>query len=55
MKLRIEFDCDNAAFGEDPEEECQQLLRKIVTQLDYTASGPIIDSNGNRVGEWSLR
>lgn len=43
----------NAAFSEDPEGELIQILQQIILKLEAgnTACG-ILDSNGNRVGEW---
>ena len=62
--MRIEFSTDNAAFC-DPEtgehdnyylrHECAHILYEIKEKvlMKYT-SGVILDSNGNKIGEWSL-
>lgn len=55
MKLRIEINMDNAAFGEDAYEcgtEAARILRKLADKLEGPGSGDITlyDSNGNPVG-----
>lgn len=55
MELRIAFDTGNAAFddGNGPAESAR-ILRKIAGRLEAGhESGGIMDSNGNRIGEWS--
>lgn len=44
----------NAAF-EEPHLELATILKKVVGKLEYGEScGIIHDTNGNRVGEWSI-
>jgi hypothetical protein len=56
--LQVKIETDNAAFtdSEDSEgEECARILRTIAKQLqEGFTSGVCIDSNGNRVGFWTL-
>lgn len=53
MGMRIEYETENAAF-EDPSEH-ESVLRRILSGIEYGAtSGRVMDSNGNKVGEWSL-
>ena len=58
--MKIEFSTDNDAFrcGDDNvylQDECVHILHKIAQKIagDQT-SGPILDINGNKIGEWSL-
>lgn len=56
MKMKIEFETDNAAFddGNGPT-ECARILEKIARRVGQGAEeGGIMDSNGNRVGSWSV-
>ena len=51
-QFTLAIDTTNDAFI-DPT-EVSHLLRKVAKSIDNDAvSGSIIDSNGNRVGEWS--
>lgn len=65
--FKIEIKTDGAAFHcEDPEEnpaldrevlrqEVSRILVKIATNIGYGGNGgPVMDLNGNKVGEWSL-
>ena len=54
MKLKIEFDCDNAAF-DDLGTEVARILTVVAdkAQAGYQY-GVCADINGNRVGEWEL-
>jgi hypothetical protein len=52
---------DNAAFDPEPEPELAHLLRSIADRIEYGSdhgnlaeSRPIYDSNGNRVGQFTL-
>lgn len=63
--MKIKFSTDGAAFKSEYEddsfndhttrEECMRILIKITNDVaagkDY---GPIMDINGNKIGEWSL-
>lgn len=59
MKFTLAFDCDNAAFGDDPRPEVARILGVIARQAsNYVVEchpAIIRDVNGNRVGEWSFR
>jgi hypothetical protein len=58
MKLKIEINMDNEAFGEDAEsraEEVKTILRRLASAVAYdgvhmAARIPLYDSNGNKVG-----
>lgn len=52
--LTIQFDTDNAAFGDEPEWETARLLREVATRLETSNDyeGPIRDANGNTVGTY---
>src|SRR5688572_12087910 len=56
-ELKIEFDTGNAAFddGNGPE-ECARILRNIADRMRFRGDtdGGIMDSNGNRIGSWSV-
>jgi hypothetical protein len=55
MKFRIEFDCDSAAFGDAPAIETSLILNKIALRLEQNYMlGPVLDSNGNTVGQWGF-
>lgn len=62
MKIKIEIECDNAAFEDNGMgAEVGRILRKIGAELDaviangYGQDGlPLRDSNGNVVGEYRL-
>lgn len=52
----LSFDLGNAAFedGNAPE-ECARILRIVAGKVSSGQDcGPVWDSNGNRVGEWSV-
>ena len=58
MKLKIEFDTDNAAFNDqdDPGLEIRRILLAISFDItDVNTSGPVRDSNGNTIGAWSWK
>ena len=52
MYVSIEFNTDNAAFADDPD-EVGRILRALANQIDPDNSGVVVDINGNAVGEWS--
>jgi len=58
MKLTIEIDCDNAAFGENFRDTCDEAKWIISRFLEGQRHGaamkgvtPLSDRNGNRVGK----
>lgn len=55
MKFKCEIDMNNAAFEDNPNFELSRILRSIAqeTVCDCT-SGTIRDSNGNKVGGYSI-
>lgn len=59
MKFKIEFDCDNAAFGEYAVDEISRILAmvkyRIETKNNIVDEFPIYDINGNKVGSCSLK
>ena len=54
--FRMEFNTDNAAFGENAFErrnETVRILENIVTKiLCLHTDGSILDHNGNVIGHW---
>lgn len=63
--MKIEFSTDNAAFKDEnasdmdndlwTREQVIRILKKIIHDIDYDYDhGPIMDINGNKIGEWSL-
>jgi len=58
MKFKLEVKMDNAAFqGDEP--ELSDILRRLSAQPDIiwhrpNVSGMVKDTNGNRVGSWSI-
>lgn len=56
MKIKIEFDTDNAAFEEDPKYELRRVLQLVTERLcerpGRKTSGVILDANGNKVGTY---
>jgi len=58
MKIRIEFDTDNAAFEDNLSLEIREVLTRaldkavwMVTNPDhYRCTSKLLDSNGNTVG-----
>lgn len=56
--VNITFDTDNAAFAEDPLEVWAVLERtaRALRSSGFALGGvgSIFDSNGNRIGRWSV-
>lgn len=53
--LKIEFSTENDTFSLFKEEECTTILQRIALQVSQgVVSAPVHDSNGNKIGEWSL-
>ncbi len=64
--MKIEFSTDSAAFYDEYEDyltnkdtkerEVVRILMTIINaiELDDADHGPIMDINGNKIGEWSL-
>jgi hypothetical protein len=61
----IKFSTDGAAFKDESSsemandlwtrEEVIRILKKIIRDIDFDYNhGPIMDINGNKIGEWSL-
>lgn len=51
--LSIKFHMDNAAFEDNPEGETVRILKGIIGKIEQgRTSGPCMDSNGNKVGQW---
>lgn len=54
-KFSIEFECDNAAFEEDPAQEVSRILTRTASHvLNGHTEGRVKDINGNTIGRWSL-
>lgn len=54
MKFKVEFSVDNAAFEEDMSEETARILEKIAESVRRGLCPSIMDSNGNRIGEFGF-
>ena len=62
MKLKLDIDLSNAAFGEHPGEEVAAILRRFADQVQHydnlrKISGTFMalnDHNGNTVGHVSM-
>jgi hypothetical protein len=60
MKLILEITCDNAAFGDTPQEsaaEIRRLLAQAANKIGeggHAADATLYDTNGNRVGTLKL-
>jgi hypothetical protein len=58
MKLTLYIDMDNAAFEDAPGLEAVRILREVADELETIGTGygswPLIDINGNKVGELKL-
>lgn len=56
MRFTCTIDMDNAAFEDNLEPELTACLQRVIAcvnnDLDWA---PIVDSNGNVVGEWAYR
>lgn len=54
--FKAQFTTDNAAFDDSPASETAMILRHIAAQIESGEAfdGPIRDSNGNRIGQWTL-
>lgn len=58
--FKLEFDTENAAFGEDDmacKFEVSRILGKLADKLyqePSVTSGVVHDLNGNRIGKWSF-
>ena len=50
MMFRLDIDCDNAAFEEDPTAEVARILRRLADLLGTRPIYPLCDLNGNGVG-----
>jgi hypothetical protein len=53
MKMKIEFNCNNAAF-DDAEQEIKRILDKVSIAVQHAEFGIIRDVNGNAIGKWEL-
>jgi hypothetical protein len=53
--FKLEFATSSASFEDDPFSEAAEILHHIAYEINSSAtSGLIFDSNGNRIGSWSL-
>jgi hypothetical protein len=53
MMCRIDINCDNAAFEDDPTMEVARILRALADRLTHASPDeayPLRDINGNAVG-----
>jgi len=56
LNVRIKINCENDAFADNCEGEVARLLREVAKkisngELDRLGYLPIMDANGNKVGE----
>ena len=58
MMFKLQFNLDNAAFGEDETTRAEEIRRILETVSEQVQAGreeaAILDSNGNRVGTWRI-
>lgn len=58
MTFKLQFNLDNAAFGEDESTRAEEIRRILKTVSEQVQAGrdeaAILDSNGNRVGAWRI-
>ena len=56
MKFKLNFDCDNEAFGYEPTYEIARILREVADKLKKhnADSGYVHDENGNLIGDYIL-
>ena len=53
--MKIEFDTSNASFDAAADFEIRRILEKIANQVEGGWDKNIImDTNGNRIGQWTL-
>ncbi len=58
-KFTVSVDTGSAAFADNLGAELGTMLRRLADEVDdghrnTYAGGPLRDSNGNKVGKWSL-
>ena len=54
--FKLQFSTDNATFEDEPVTEVERIMRLVTDQVAAGLSrGPILDVNGNRIGEWDWR
>jgi hypothetical protein len=55
MKFKLEIECDNAAFEDDPSYEVARILKEAATEKveQGTLTGKLYDINGNLVGSFT--
>jgi hypothetical protein len=55
MKLQIIINSNDAACNEDPIGEVDVALRRVLYRIAKgELDGSIVDTNGNRIGDWDL-
>ena len=59
MKFVLSFDMDNDAFREDTGPEVARILRDVARTVEHWSLTPgdsrfAYDTNGNKVGEWTV-
>lgn len=54
MTFKLQIDCDNAAFSDNPLEEVGRILKELSEKIDANEHGKIYDYNGNKVGFYKL-
>ncbi len=59
MKFKVQFKMDNEAFNPGNGDIAADMLRQLAKRiecinLDTRYSGPLLDVNGNNVGEWKV-
>lgn len=56
MKFKLNFDCDNSAFGDDifsRNEEIKRILLEVSKNLENGYEFfPVYDVNGNKIGKY---
>lgn len=56
MKIKIEFNCDNAAFQDgDTYGAIAEVIREIADKVENQQdSSGIYDANGHSIGKWAI-
>lgn len=55
-RITIQFEVDSAEFEDTVDVEYRRIFNKIANRIaDYVEDGPIMDVNGNSIGEWWIR
>lgn len=61
MKFKLEIECENEAFDEEPGSECARILRLVANRIEGLRESATLfgfrgelDHNGNSVCSWGF-